>query len=255
MFIISCYAHRYILPPPSRPRINDPDLYLVHNDRYYKRESKEVATSTTRPITTTSTTTAISLSQTSSPKPENNNQNSAATTEASQSSQSVNVLAIQRIPNFNNVYIVPQWQQSEYWPDKLNGKFNYKLKKYKAYEQKKKFPPLYHQVSLQKMFCFSFNLNLFVTFVFMLRYVIYMPAYATFTYSARGVRFCEFYNGLPYPLDSSIFLAASDLTIPCQLTRVLPFLSTISAPHSIFALIVYLFSLFSLFHRVSHKKC
>lgn len=59
-------------------------------------------------------------------------------------------LATKYIPNYGNKYVavVPSYQKSQYLTsndvyDKYNGKYNAKLKKYKAYEQKAKLVPYF----------------------------------------------------------------------------------------------------------------
>ena len=126
------------MPPPSRPRYNNPD-YDKHN------HSPLVLSITPKPITTTSKPNYGTII---------NNPNQLQST-----NKVVSSLATKYIPNVGNKYVavVPTnnyYNKVQYLndndiydkQDKLNGRYNYKLKKYKAYEQKLKYVPYYLNV-------------------------------------------------------------------------------------------------------------
>uniref|UniRef100_A0A1B0CDU9 Putative serine/threonine-protein kinase pakg n=1 Tax=Lutzomyia longipalpis TaxID=7200 RepID=A0A1B0CDU9_LUTLO len=111
----------YVLPPPSRPRYN--------NNTYQQR-------STERPQGTTQAPNYGTILS-----PHHN--------EISRDDQYVKPvahLAVQYVPNVGFKYYAviaynPYVKQSKNIYDKPNGKYNAKLKKYKAYEEKAKFTP------------------------------------------------------------------------------------------------------------------
>lgn len=176
--IITLFVDRYILPPTSRPRYNNPDTNIFRTTQHdqqsqqqqqhqYQQQSQQyqkpqysqpqyqqpqqhqgqyqsvAAASSSSTTSTTTTTTTTAAPPTYGTIISNPNQLPSDIT------KSVNSLALQYIPNVGNKYvaIVPQSdQKAEYISsndvyDKYNGKYNPKLKKYKAYEQKAKLMP------------------------------------------------------------------------------------------------------------------
>ncbi|XP_059620009.1 uncharacterized protein LOC132263990 [Phlebotomus argentipes] len=111
----------YVLPPPSRPRYN--------NNTGFQQRSTE-RTHTTRSPNYGS---IVSPNQNEIPRDD-------------QYVRPVAHLAVQYVPNVGMQYYAviaynPYAKQSKNVYDKPNGKYNAKLKKYKAYEEKAKFTP------------------------------------------------------------------------------------------------------------------
>lgn len=152
----------YILPPPSRPKYNDITVQRKQN----QQELSTVAAPSQPSSATTPTTPVASSAQSPTQAPRANmgriverpvvqNQNSLAP---------VPSLAVQYVPNQGLKYyaVVPVHNGAGYpgkaaylktndaqlnkeferYPEKLNGRYNAKLKKYKAYE-KVKYVPYY----------------------------------------------------------------------------------------------------------------
>lgn len=159
----------YVPPPPSRPRYNNPQPTANYNQQNqpnvvgatHQPPSAAAATNSHQP----SAIAKNALPSPASPKygmiishPNHLHQPQDVNKSV------VNSLAVKYVPNYGNQYvaIVPKYapintaaayqqqnlnDNNDVYYDKPNGKYNSKLKKYKAYEQKVKLMPYYFTVS------------------------------------------------------------------------------------------------------------
>ncbi|XP_058838533.1 uncharacterized protein LOC131694116 [Topomyia yanbarensis] len=168
----------YILPPPSRPKYNDITLEHRRQNRHESTTKQAVTTSSSSSTPTPPTGRIIEKPEqnNSTPKPEPTSPNSQpqspnnatpSTTSQPQTSHRVPSLAIQYVPNqgFKYYAVVPVHNEEQSKSaflktndamlgkydryDKPNGRYNAKLKKYKAYE-KVKYVPYYAYFDAQK---------------------------------------------------------------------------------------------------------
>lgn len=138
--LLLIFHNRYVLPPTSRPRYDNNPVQQSHQQQQPPQQSQQP-----QPIQPQ----AKIISHPNQIVNDINQQ---------QQQQSVPSLSVQYIPNYGFKYyaVVPPYtnvhpgydQKSGYYgnKDKFNGKYNPKLKKYKAYE-KFKYQP-YYMVSL-----------------------------------------------------------------------------------------------------------
>ncbi|XP_058457447.1 uncharacterized protein LOC131434598 isoform X2 [Malaya genurostris] len=171
----------YILPPPSRPKYNDITLEQRKHNRHVNNAKLATITTASPSLTSTSHTGRIierpeqnnstPKQDTTSPRSQPSTQNTVTPVSTSLHpvpSHRVPSLAVQYIPNqgFKYYAVVPlahneEQSKSEYLKtndamlgkydryDKPNGRYNAKLKKYKAYE-KMKYVPYYAYFDAQK---------------------------------------------------------------------------------------------------------
>lgn len=155
---------RYVPPPPSRPKLNNPDddrqrqlqqeqLQQQNQHRNQLQQNPTVASPTAASPAVSTTT----LAPTYGTIVHHPNQ-------IQDVNKSVSSLAVQYVPNYGNQYVavVPPYQKVDYLNDnnvydntgkyakydKYNDKYLAKLRKFKAYEQQKvKYVPYYQPVS------------------------------------------------------------------------------------------------------------
>lgn len=161
----------YILPPPSRPKYNDITVQRKQNQQEYSTAAPSQPSSAT-PTTPTTVNSSVQ-SPTQAPNTGRivdrpvQNQQQQQQYHQNHLSQTVPSLAVQYVPNQGLKYyaVVPVHnggagpaapgkaaylktndaqlgKEYERYPEKLNGRYNAKLKKYKAYE-KVKYVPYY----------------------------------------------------------------------------------------------------------------
>lgn len=174
-----CFS-RYVPPPPSRPKLNNPDderqkqLQQEQQQQQNQHQQQQQPHQHSLPSLSTSTTatpTTTTLAPTYGTIVHHPN-------EIQNVDKSVSSLAVQYIPNYGNQYVavVPTYQKSDYLNnndvydnpgnydkydkfDKFNGKYMTKLKKFKAYEQQKiKYVPYYNTVSFKLHFVYVMSI-------------------------------------------------------------------------------------------------
>lgn len=169
--------HRYVAPPPSRPRYNpdyqqqrQPSIHPTVISPSPTTFGSATATAALATVPTISTTFYPAPASSQSPSTSSSSSSTTSTTSTVRpvpsygtiitrplagQSQSVSSLAVKFVPNVGKQYVavVPAGQTNDYSApkaqylagnvvyDKYNGKYNAKLKKYKAYEQKAKVVP------------------------------------------------------------------------------------------------------------------
>lgn len=136
-------------PPPSRPRYNNPDN---DNQQYHQQQQQNRPQQQQHQQNQNAVTSSTSSTTTTTLKPPTYGTIISHPNQLQDASKSVSSLATKYIPNYGNKYVavVPgaTYQKAQYLNDndvydKQNGKYNPKLKKYKAYEQKAKMVPYF----------------------------------------------------------------------------------------------------------------